>query len=332
MTWRDVAAGVGRGVLRMRTGVAVGVVALVVVACPGEADPAPPSEAAVLRPAAVGRQTPPAPARTGPTGPGHSGQAAPAPTPDPVVPIGPATTPAPSAGSWWRPAPGTTWQWQLSGTVDVTVPAAVFDIDGEAATAAMVAGLHDRGAKVVCYVDVGAWESYRGDAGAFPSAVLGSAVEGWPEERWLDVRALDVLLPIMEARVADCAAKGFDAVEPDLVDGYANDTGFPLGARDQIAYNSAIADLVHRYGMGVALKNDAEQVGELEPLFDFAVVEECVVWDECGAYSPFIAAGKAVLHVEYTLDPGEFCPQVSALGFSSMRKNLELDAWRATCW
>ena len=32
----------------------------------------------------------------------------------------------------------------------------------------------------------------------------------------------------MDSRIAACRAKGFDAVEPDNVDGYANDSGFPL--------------------------------------------------------------------------------------------------------
>ncbi len=41
---------------------------------------------------------------------------------------------------------------------------------------------------------------------------------------------LDVLLPIMERRIAACKDKGFDAVEPDNVDGYANASGFPLSA------------------------------------------------------------------------------------------------------
>jgi hypothetical protein len=38
--------------------------------------------------------------------------------------------------------------------------------------------------------------------------------------------------------MAACAAKGFDGVDPDNVDGWdGNDTGFPLTAADQITYN-----------------------------------------------------------------------------------------------
>ena len=43
--------------------------------------------------------------------------------------------------------------------------------------------------------------------------------------------AVDVLGPIMERRMDLCRDKGFDAVEPDNVDGYANRSGFPLTRR-----------------------------------------------------------------------------------------------------
>ena len=135
----------------------------------------------------------------------------------------------------------------------------------------------------------------------------------------------------MEKRIANCKAKGFDAVEPDNVDGYSNATGFPLTAADQIAYNKGLADLAHKYGLGVALKNDPDQVIALQPSFDFSVAEECAKYNECDGYAPFTAAGKAVLHVEYSGTLASFCPTTKALGFSSLLKNLNLDAWRSPC-
>jgi hypothetical protein len=209
------------------------------------------------------------------------------------------------------------------------VNAAVFDIDGEDASAATVAALHAKGAKVICYFSAGSYENWRSDAGSFPASVRGKPLDGWAGENWLDVRALDILLPIMERRIANCRSKGFDAVEPDNVDGYSNASGFPLTAADQIAYNKALADIAHRYGLGIALKNDPDQVKALQPFFDFAVVEECAKYNECAAYAPFTAAGKAVLHVEYSGTLGSFCPTTAALGFSSMLKRLDLDAWRS---
>ena len=46
----------------------------------------------------------------------------------------------------------------------------------------------------------------------------------------------------------------------------------------------------------------------------------------------FVAAGKAVFQVEYQGDTASFCPSANGYGFSSMKKRLALDAWRATCW
>ena len=235
------------------------------------------------------------------------------------------------AGAWWAPAKGTSWQWQLTGTIDTTVDAAVFDIDGEDASAATVSTLHAKGAKVICYFSAGSWENWRSDAATFPASVQGKGLDGWAGESWLDVRQLGILLPLMEKRVANCKAKGFDAVEPDNVDGYSNATGFPLTAADQIAYNKGLADLAHKYGLGIALKNDPDQVTALEPFFDFSVAEECAKYNECDGYAPFTTAGKAVLHVEYQGALTSFCPTTKALGFSSMLKKLDLDAWRSPC-
>jgi hypothetical protein len=243
-----------------------------------------------------------------------------------------ATDAAPSVvASRWIPKPGTTWQWQLSGKVDASVRAQVFDIDGEESSRALVKKLHAKGARVICYLSAGSWEDWRTDAGAFPDTVKGNGLDGWPGERWLDIRRTDVLLPIMEKRIARCRAKGFDAVEPDNVDGYTNSTGFPLTASDQLTYNKAVAKLVHRYGMAVGLKNDPEQVRALVRHFDFAVVEECVAFDECAAWTPFTKSGRAVFHAEYRGSMRTICAATKRLGFSTIKKKPNLGAYRRTC-
>lgn len=99
----------------------------------------------------------------------------------------------------------------------------LFDTD-----AATVAVLHAEGRTVICYVNAGGWEDWRPDAGRFPDTVIGENLDGWEGERWLDIRRLEVLAPIMEARIDPCESKGFDGIEPDNVDGFLNDTGFPL--------------------------------------------------------------------------------------------------------
>lgn len=242
---------------------------------------------------------------------------------------------SPSAGGdgaqpWWAPAVGVDWQWQLSGEIDTTQDAEVYELDGFDTPESTVQLLHQRGIGVICYISVGSYEPWRPDADMFPDAVVGEALEGWPDERWLDIRQLDILTPIISARFEMCAAKGFDAVEADNVDGYQNRTGFPVTAEDQLAFNTMVAELAHSHGLGVALKNDVEQATLLEPYFDFAVNEECLQTGECHLLRAFVAANKAVLHAEYEGSIEQIC-QDSPDGFSTIRKEWDLGAWRETC-
>jgi hypothetical protein len=231
------------------------------------------------------------------------------------------------AAGIWHPAPQTTaWQWQLQGRLDLAVAASVYDVDGFEATKAEVAALHGRGRRAICYLDVGSWESYRPDRGEFPKAVIGRRYEGFPDERWLDVGRFQLFRKPLEQRIAMCARKGFDAVEPDNLAGFENDTGFEITAAQQLRFNRWIAAQVHRRGMAVALKNDPTQVPQLLGNFDFAIVEECFQYDECGRFEPFVEAGKAVFEAEYELPTSQFCGRAIALGFSAIRKSYDLFA------
>jgi hypothetical protein len=161
---------------------------------------------------------------------------------------------------WWRPAAGLSWQLQLTGRIDVTVDADVFDIDLFDTPASTVAELHRRGRRVVCYFSAGSHEDWRPDAGRLPPAVLGKRLPDWQGERWLDVRRTNTILPVLEARLDLCQEKGFDGADPDNVDAYANDSGFPLTAAHQLQFNRLVADAAHRRGLAVGLKNDVGQV------------------------------------------------------------------------
>jgi len=226
--------------------------------------------------------------------------------------------------------PGTTWQWQLTGKVDTSVNAQMFNIDLFDNSASVVSALHAKGRAVVCYLSAGTYEDWRPDEDDFPSSILGNS-NGWPGERWLDIRRIDIIGPIMEARFDQCKAKGFDGIEIDNVDGYANSTGFPISGNDQLAYTRFLADAAHERGLSIGLKNDLGQVKQLVSSFDFAINEQCAEYNECHLLTPFIQAGKAVFHVEYDLDTNEFCPNSKKLGLSSMKKRLDLDAWRQSC-
>ena len=232
----------------------------------------------------------------------------------------------------WVPPPATTWQWQLSGTIDTTVDAQLYDVDLFETPASTVAGLHAQGRRAVCYLSAGSFERGRPDSGRFPDSVLGEPLEGWPGERWLDVRRLDVIGPVLERRLDLCRAKGFDGVEADNVDGYANDSGFGLSAADQLRFNRFLAAAAHARGLSIGLKNDLDQVPALEPDFDWALNEQCFQYDECDALRPFVAAGKAVFVAEYELATQAFCDRAASSGYMAMLKRLALDAWREPCW
>ena len=243
-----------------------------------------------------------------------------------------APEPVPCAGpACWDPEPTTEpWQLQLQGAVDLSVPAPVYDVDIDE-PAGVVEAIHAQGDRAICYLSVGTYESFRDDSKSFPRSVRGKRLERFDNERWLDIRRLDVLRPIMEARLDRCAAKGFDGVDPDNVDGYANRSGFPLARSDQLAYNAWVANAVHERGMAVGLKNDLGQAERLLPYFDFAVNEQCFQYRECDALDPFVAAGKPVYGVEYRVGRARFCERSLAHGFSTIKKRFSLRAFRKTC-
>ncbi len=235
------------------------------------------------------------------------------------------------AAAHWTPGPRTTWQIQFSGRLNPLVDATAFDIDMFDTTSANVAALHAKGRRVVCYINAGAWEDWRPDAGRYPGAVKGRALEGWPGERWLDIRRIDILGPILIDRLDLCHAKGFDGVEFDNVDGYSNRTGFALTRADQLAFDKWLAARAHERGLAVGLKNTLELADELEPHFDFAILEQCFWYRECALAAPFVDARKSVIDIEYDLARRQFCSNADELGISAVRKRLNLNAWRRAC-
>jgi hypothetical protein len=242
-------------------------------------------------------------------------------------------TSATDAGVGWRPAKDTTFYWDLTNTPpNNTKNVGAYDIDGWGNDAAEVTALHARGIKVVCYMDAGTYEPERPDSASFPAALKGSAVEGWPGELWLDVRPAGpgyaTLQSIMLARFAVCHDKGFDAVEPDNLDSYQNDPGFPTSAADQIAYDEWIAGAVHGLGLAVLQKNDLDQIPTLQPYFDGILDEECNQYSECAALAPYSAANKPVWNAEYTEDgvtTTSFCATDIAAGIVGALFSINLD-------
>jgi len=236
--------------------------------------------------------------------------------------------------TWWTPEPGQSWQIQYVGEIDLDLNVDIYNLDLFETSAADIQYLHARGINVICYLNAGSWEDWRPDKNAFPDSVLGNDYEGWMGERWLDIRQLDLLEPVMTARLDLCAEKGFDGVDPDNLDGYQNTTGFDLTAEDQLVYNTWLASEAHQRGLGIGLKNDPDQALDLTAAFDWITTESCFYEGWCDLVISFIGENKPVFAIEYTennLTLDNFCSKAVELSIDALLKHRQLDAWRETC-
>ncbi|MFD3573240.1 endo alpha-1,4 polygalactosaminidase [Streptomyces sp. NPDC058644] len=161
----------------------------------------------------------------------------------------------------------------------------------------------------VCYVN--AFQTQPGDAITWwkknhPDLLLkdddGSLVidTDW-EEPLLDISTpgkrrelMDVVGPWIDG----CADKGYDAVEPDNLDSYERSDDL-LTAEHAAAFAELLAERAHRRGLAIAQKNTTDLLPERRRVgFDFAVVEECAAYKECGDFAD--AYDYKVFAVEYT--------------------------------
>ncbi|PYQ67957.1 MAG: endo alpha-1,4 polygalactosaminidase [Acidobacteria bacterium] len=240
---------------------------------------------------------------------------------------------APAGAQIWDPDPGSSFQIQFKDPVDTSIDADVFDVDLFDTDEQTVAELEARVTLMTCYLSAGTWEDWRPDAGSYPPQVLGNAVDGWPGERWVDIRRIDLLGPILTARLDLCRDKGFDAVDPDNIDGYQNTTGFPLTKTDQIRFNRWLAQEAHKRNLSIALKNAPLLVPDLVNDFDWALTESCFNYGWCSMLNPFLSAGKAVFDIEYSdtdVDFANACANAPS-GMTVILKDRDLDAHLITC-
>jgi hypothetical protein len=273
-----------------------------------------------------------------------------------VSPAPSATTSSP-VGAVWRPKPGTSWQWQITGKVDPSLPVRMYDIDlfdaqstasrytvtglgtvnvDKGLNAGVIDTLHAQGKVVICYLDTGAWENYRPDAALFPSSVIGKST-GWSGERWLDIRrsAWPRYEPLIAARLDLAVRSHCDGVEPDQNNPWGNKPGFPITLADQKTWYLHIAALAHARGLSVGQKNGIDTTDAATiAAFDWDLNEECNMYQECDALTGYITAGKAVFQVEYSdrgMTTHQFCAADNTANFDGLLKQLELGTWRQPC-
>jgi endo-alpha-1,4-polygalactosaminidase (GH114 family) len=242
-------------------------------------------------------------------------------------------------GEWFRPAPGVSFDWQLDEvTVADEFEAEVVDLDAFSTSKEVVEKLHSQGKKVIAYLSVGTVEDWRPDAGAFPSSVVGNEYDGWPGEKWLDIRQVEKLAPLLRNRLDMIKDKGFDAVEPDNMDGFENgDTGFNLKQSDAKEFCLWLAEEAHARGLSIGQKNATELATDLVPYFDWLLTEDAFADDFYEDASIYIEKGKAVFFTEYTdrmtveAFTNNVCPIAQQHQFSAILKDRELTAGRTSC-
>ena len=244
-----------------------------------------------------------------------------------------------ASGRWQPGSAGTiNWDWQIGASADAAIipptGSQMIDVDGFNVSAAKVAALHAAGLKVVCYLDVGSYETGRPDSADYPTALRLSEDPDWPGEWFLDTRdvfkAGSVLAGILNKRFQMCADKGFDAVEPDNLDNWDANRSI-LTEQDQVDFDGWVADAVHALGISVALKNCPELVTRVDRTgqrlvdkFDFELDEQCQEYSECGSFTEFTKSGKAIFDVEYKANLTLNCSQFASLSINALKKDLDL--------
>lgn len=231
--------------------------------------------------------------------------AAPAPsTPDDVTQVDAAPTDVAPAAPALPPTEGV-FDYQLGGaydTIDLGDGPVPIDVVVRDATAEPLAGAYN-----VCYVngfqtqpdDAEFWLDHEQLLVHYASGEVLIDPE-WPDEYILDPSTPEQregIVEILGPVISGCADDGFDAVEIDNFDTWTR-----FDAIDEAAAHALAREYVaraHDAGMAIAQKNAAEvtEIGHDDIGFDFAVTEECGVWNECAAYTDVY--GDYVLGIEY---------------------------------
>jgi len=180
------------------------------------------------------------------------------------------------------------------------------------------------GIPTICYLN--GFQTQPGELASWlaeaPEAVLlddegGPVIDpNWPDEALLDPRTPEARAAIVERLgplIDGCAAAGFVGVEFDNLDSYSRSNDV-ISIDDALALATLLVDRVHEAGLAAGQKNALElgNRGRDEAGFDFAVLEECDRWEECGL--AIEVYGDQVMNIEYTDDLRGTWPEVCTRG------------------
>jgi hypothetical protein len=232
----------------------------------------------------------------------------------------------------WRPTADPTWQVQLTGALDTSFDASIYDVDLFDTRRAQIDDLHAGGRRVMCYVSVGTLENWRADAASFPAATVGAPVVGFPGESWLDTRDATVRA-LMAARLDRAVAQACDGVDLSDLSADGADTGFALTHADVLDYARYLSDEAHRRGLGAGVGGGADIAADVVPEFEWAVIDGCLAAGTCAAFATFVASGKPVFAVEFgtAADVPTICPPARQVGLDPLIKHATFDAFSVAC-
>lgn len=225
---------------------------------------------------------------------------------------------------------GMSLQYQISGTLDTSVDAALFVVDLFDVSDRQVAALKAQGRVVVAYVSVGSFEPWREDAASFPRAAIGNALADYPDEHWLDLRSNEVRSAI-EARLDRARDKGFDGIYASTLGAYMQDSGFPLTAAQELDYARFVAAAAQARGLSSGLSGDFELGAEIASAFDWALATGCIARSYCGELASFTAQAKPVFDLETEGTRDAVCSAAASYGIPTTLKHSGYDAWRMPC-
>lgn len=108
-----------------------------------------------------------------------------------------------------------------------------------------------------------------------------------------------------------------------------------------------LSDEAKKHNMAIGLKNAGKIIPDVIDFIDFSVNEQCIQYDECETFAPFIDADKPVFNIEYPAGDGEdeskiksnakdeICSKKGKAkgteGFSIVIKLMSLNGWVEYC-
>lgn len=209
-----------------------------------------------------------------------------------------------SAGAILLPPANGRFDYQIGGAYPPASGVRIVDRDWHQAAAAGTYG--------ICYVnafqtqpeDRAWWQANHPDL-LLRDAAGTLVVDSVWNEVLLDLRTAAQrasLAAIVGGWVNSCAARGYRGVEFDNLDSFTRSNRL-LTYPQARAYAALIVGRAHTAGLAAAQKNTVERSTDLRRTagFDFAIVEECQVYNECAAATDVY--GAQVYELEY-LDNG----------------------------